>query len=171
MDPTSVVINLPDAQATYDLGYRLGRCCFPGTLLLLSGNLGAGKTTLVQGLGAGLGIVEPISSPTFTLVNEYLEGRIPLYHVDLYRLDPTQVGSLELENYWDSGETIPGVVAIEWAERMLDYPQSAITLVLRDELIGGRQATLTAAGAFQIALLEELELEEVIGNGLLADEI
>lgn len=166
MNPISVVINLPDAQATYHLGYRLGQCCSPGTLLLLSGNLGAGKTTLVQGLGAGLGIVEPISSPTFTLVNEYLEGRIPLYHVDLYRLDPAQVGSLELDNYWDSGETIPGVVAIEWAERMLDYPQSAITLVLKDERVGGRQATLTAAGEFQIALLEE-----VTGNGLLVDEI
>ncbi len=134
--------------------------------MLLSGNLGSGKTTLVQGLGYSLDIGEPISSPTFTLVNEYLEGRIPLYHVDLYRLEPCQVGSLELETYWDGEETAHGVVVIEWAERMMEYPKESIHLTLSHRLGGGRQATVTASTEPQIALLEK-----VVGDGLLVDEV
>ncbi|TVQ07973.1 MAG: tRNA (adenosine(37)-N6)-threonylcarbamoyltransferase complex ATPase subunit type 1 TsaE [Leptolyngbya sp. DLM2.Bin27] len=159
-------IDLPDAQATHGLGDRLGQCCSPGIVLLLSGDLGSGKTTLVQGIGTGLGIAEPITSPTFTLVNEYLEGRIPLYHVDLYRLDPAQVSSLELESYWDATEIAPGLLAIEWSERMLEAPRSAIRLRLESLPSGGRRATLTAVQADQIALLEK-----VIGDGLLVDEV
>ncbi|KAB1986703.1 tRNA (adenosine(37)-N6)-threonylcarbamoyltransferase complex ATPase subunit type 1 TsaE, partial [Haemophilus parainfluenzae] len=83
-----------------------------------------GKTTLVQGIGAGLGIVDPLSSPTFTLINEYPEGRIPLYHVDLYRLDPAQVEQLYLDLYWEGEEVEPGIVAIEWAERLTYQPQA-----------------------------------------------
>ncbi|MGG6242261.1 tRNA (adenosine(37)-N6)-threonylcarbamoyltransferase complex ATPase subunit type 1 TsaE [Nodosilinea sp. AN01ver1] len=161
-----VVIDLPDARATQSLGDRLGRLCPPGTVLLLSGELGSGKTTLVQGVGAGLSIAEPISSPTFTLINEYLEGRIPLYHVDLYRLDPAQVDDLELESYWNAAEIVPGLLAIEWSERMVEPPQSAIRLRLESIPSGGRRATLTAVEADQIALLEK-----VTGDGLLADEI
>ncbi len=160
------VIDLPDAGATQALGDRLGQLCPPGTVLLLSGDLGSGKTTLVQGIGAGLGITEPISSPTFTLINEYLEGCIPLYHVDLYRLEPEQVGSLELESYWEALDISPGLLVIEWSERMLDYPKSAIWLRLENEPSGGRRATLTAAEEEQIALLEQ-----VIDDGLLADEV
>ncbi|MEA5452704.1 tRNA (adenosine(37)-N6)-threonylcarbamoyltransferase complex ATPase subunit type 1 TsaE [Leptolyngbya sp. CCNP1308] len=160
------VIDLPNARATHRLGDRLGQLCPAGTVLLLSGDLGSGKTTLVQGIGAGLGIAEPIGSPTFTLINEYLEGRIPLYHGDLYRLDPAQVDSLELESYWDGREIAPGLLAIEWSERMLDYPKSAIRLRLENDSSGGRRATLVAAGENQIAFLEK-----VIGDGLLADEV
>jgi tRNA threonylcarbamoyladenosine biosynthesis protein TsaE len=159
-------IDLPDAQATHGLGDRLGKLCPPGTVLLLSGDLGSGKTTLVQGMGMGLGIAEPIASPTFTLINEYLEGRIPLYHVDLYRLDPAQVSSLELESYWEAPEIEPGLLAIEWSERMLESPRSAVRLRLESLPSGGRRATLTAVGKEQIALLEK-----VIGDGLLVDEI
>ncbi|PSR17946.1 tRNA (adenosine(37)-N6)-threonylcarbamoyltransferase complex ATPase subunit type 1 TsaE [filamentous cyanobacterium CCP3] len=159
-------VDLPDAATTQRLGRRLGQLCPPGTVLLLSGDLGSGKTTLVQGIGACLGIAEPISSPTFTLINEYLEGRIPLYHVDLYRLEPEQVSSLELENYWGGAETAPGLLAIEWSERMLEPPPSAICLRLEAISGGGRRATLTAVEEEQIALLEK-----VIGDGLLADEI
>ncbi|WOD38768.1 tRNA (adenosine(37)-N6)-threonylcarbamoyltransferase complex ATPase subunit type 1 TsaE [Nodosilinea sp. E11] len=159
-------VDLPDAAATQQLGQRLGELCPPGTALLLAGDLGMGKTTLVQGIGAGLGIAEPISSPTFTLINEYLEGRIPLYHVDLYRLEPEQVGSLELESYWEAIDIAPGLLAIEWSERMLDYPASALRLRLENLPSGGRRATLTAVGEEQIVLLEQ-----VIGDGLLADEV
>lgn len=166
MTQTSFVITLRDMQSTQDLGYRLGKYCLPGTVLLLSGNLGSGKTTLVQGLGRGLGIVEPISSPTFTLINEYLEGRIPLYHVDLYRLEPAQVESLELASYWDVRESRLGVVAIEWAERMMDNLPMAITVALDSMPGDGRQATLEATTDAQIALLRK-----VIGDGLLANEI
>jgi tRNA threonylcarbamoyladenosine biosynthesis protein TsaE len=74
-------IFLADAQATRSLGISLGQSLPAGTVILLLGELGAGKTTLVQGIGAGVGITEPIVSPTFTLINEYLEGRLPLYHL------------------------------------------------------------------------------------------
>ena len=80
----------------------------PDTILLLKGDLGAGKTTLVQGIGigGGLGITDAIVSPTFTLINEYPEGRLPLYHLDLYRLEPAEVRSLYLEKYWE-GRNFP----------------------------------------------------------------
>ncbi|MBD2109321.1 tRNA (adenosine(37)-N6)-threonylcarbamoyltransferase complex ATPase subunit type 1 TsaE [Nodosilinea sp. FACHB-13] len=163
----SSIVDLPDHDATYELGYKLGQCCPEGTILLLFGDLGAGKTTLVQGLGAGLGIAEPISSPTFTLVNEYLEGRIPLYHVDLYRLETSQVDALELEEIYCEGDEVPpGVLAIEWAERMCERPQRAITLRLEHAATGGRQAMLMVHGNVQIALLKN-----VIGDGLLVDEV
>jgi tRNA threonylcarbamoyladenosine biosynthesis protein TsaE len=166
MDGHSAVIELPDHRATRQLGERLGEQAPPGTVLLLSGDLGSGKTTLVQGVGAGLGITEPISSPTFTLVNEYLEGRIPLYHVDLYRLNPAEVTALYLDRYWDEQETAPGLVAIEWCDRLIEVPPPAISLSLAYGVAGGRQATLKAATHDQITLLET-----VLGHGLLVDEV
>lgn len=163
----SFVSDLSDPNATHHLGYKLGQCCLKGTILLLSGDLGSGKTTLVQGLGAGLGIVEAISSPTFNLINEYLEGRIPLYHVDLYRLEMSQVDGLELEEvYCNGGEVLSGVLAIEWAERMREPPQSAISLRLEYASSGGRQATLRAYGDVQVAILKK-----VSSDGLLVNEV
>lgn len=87
MTQRSITLQLPDAAATHALGVQLGRVLPAGTVLLLNGELGSGKTSLVQGLGVGLGVVETVDSPTFTLVNEYLSGRLPLYHMDLYRLN------------------------------------------------------------------------------------
>lgn len=113
-----LTLTLRNAQATHTLGIALGRSLSPGSNLLLVGDLGSGKTSLVQGIGEGLGITEPVSSPTFVLLNEYLEGRIPLYHLDLYRLEETEVDELHLENYWDGIEAPLGIVAIEWAERL-----------------------------------------------------
>ncbi|MGB3199597.1 MAG: tRNA (adenosine(37)-N6)-threonylcarbamoyltransferase complex ATPase subunit type 1 TsaE [Nodosilinea sp.] len=165
MAQTSFTLKLLTAEATQSLGFGLGQCCPAGTVLLLSGDLGSGKTTLVQGLGAGLGITEPISSPTFTLINEYMEGRMPLYHVDLYRLEPPQVNSLELESYWDESEVVPGVLAIEWSERMTDYPSGAIQLRLEHRPEMGRRAILTAASN------EMAWLEKVVADGLLVDEV
>jgi tRNA threonylcarbamoyladenosine biosynthesis protein TsaE len=98
------------------------------TVLLLHGDLGSGKTAFVQALGTALGIAEPITSPTFALIHEYPEGRIPLYHIDLYRLEPTQVPALHLELYWQGREFPPGVVAIEWAERLNPIPPDALSL-------------------------------------------
>ena len=92
---------LTSGEATQNLGRQLGKSLPPGSILLLKGDLGAGKTTLVQGIGEGLGITDAIVSPTFTLINEYPEGRVPLYHLDLYRLEPAEVRSLYLEQYWD----------------------------------------------------------------------
>jgi tRNA threonylcarbamoyladenosine biosynthesis protein TsaE len=139
----SLTLNLPDADATAQLGQALGRSLPVGTILLLQGNLGSGKTTLVQGLGQSLGIVEPIVSPTFTLISEYLEGRIPLYHLDLYRLDPIEVKALHLESYWEGLEFPLGVVAIEWAERLPDLPPEYLQIELVPSEQGGRLAHLS----------------------------
>lgn len=135
-------IFLADAMATRKLGVILGQSLNAGSVILLEGDLGAGKTTLVQGIGEGLGITEPIVSPTFTLINEYMEGRLPLYHLDLYRLEPKEVANLNLETYWEGFEVTPGIVAIEWAERMPYKPKRylSVNLMYGDE--GTRQAEI-----------------------------
>ncbi|MFM2429027.1 MAG: hypothetical protein RLZZ511_240 [Cyanobacteriota bacterium] len=130
-DLVGQTIQLADAAATHALGIALGEDLGAGTVLLLEGDLGAGKTSLVQGIGAGLGITETIDSPTFTLINEYHEGRIPLYHLDLYRLAPEEVWGLNLANYWEGMETDLGVVAIEWAERLPELPPEYWTIRLQ----------------------------------------
>ncbi|MEH2053751.1 tRNA (adenosine(37)-N6)-threonylcarbamoyltransferase complex ATPase subunit type 1 TsaE [Nostoc sp.] len=135
-------IFLADAEATLRLGITLGESLTPGSVILLEGDLGAGKTTLVQGIGKGLGIVEPIVSPTFTLINEYTEGRLPLYHLDLYRLEPQEVAALNLESYWEGVEFISGIVAIEWAERLPYKPDSYLSVSLTYGDGGTRQVEL-----------------------------
>ncbi|MDB9519020.1 tRNA (adenosine(37)-N6)-threonylcarbamoyltransferase complex ATPase subunit type 1 TsaE [Roseofilum reptotaenium CS-1145] len=123
-------LDLPDAQATEELGIKLGQILAPGSVVLLNGDLGTGKTTLIQGLGKGLGIEDLIDSPTFTLINEYLDGRVPLYHFDLYRLSPAQVPSLNPELYWEGVEVPLGIVAIEWAEKLPYSPPEVLILDL-----------------------------------------
>lgn len=123
-------IFLADTEATLRLGITLGESLTPGSVILLEGDLGAGKTTLVQGIGKGLGIAEPIVSPTFTLINEYTEGRLPLYHLDLYRLEPQEVAALNLVSYWEGVEVMPGIVAVEWAERLPYKPDSYLSVSL-----------------------------------------
>ncbi|UUO15436.1 MULTISPECIES: tRNA (adenosine(37)-N6)-threonylcarbamoyltransferase complex ATPase subunit type 1 TsaE [Aphanizomenonaceae] len=135
-------IFLPDIEATQQLGITLGETLNAGSVILLEGDLGAGKTTLVQGIGKGLGIIDSIVSPTFTLINEYTEGRIPLYHLDLYRLEPQEVTGLNLESYWEGIEVTPGIVAIEWAERMPYLPDSYLKVCLKYGENGDRQAEI-----------------------------
>ncbi|HIK03842.1 MAG TPA: tRNA (adenosine(37)-N6)-threonylcarbamoyltransferase complex ATPase subunit type 1 TsaE [Trichormus sp. M33_DOE_039] len=134
---------LTDTQATLNLGIVLGQTLIAGSVVLLEGDLGAGKTTLVQGIGQGLGITDPIVSPTFTLINEYSEGRLPLYHLDLYRLEPQEVAGLNLEMYWEGVEVTLGIVAIEWAERMPYQPRSYLQVHLTYSDEGHRQAEIT----------------------------
>jgi tRNA threonylcarbamoyladenosine biosynthesis protein TsaE len=105
---------LPDPQATHHLGQALGRTARRGDCLFLSGDLGAGKTSLAQGIAAGLGITEPVTSPTFTLLNEYA-GRLKLAHLDLYRLTAAEIASLGLAETWLEPR---GVCVIEWPERL-----------------------------------------------------
>jgi len=140
-------IVLANAEATRSLGVTLGQSLSAGSVLLLFGDLGAGKTTLVQGIGEGMGITEPIVSPTFTLINEYTEGRLPLYHLDLYRLQSEEATALNLESYWEGGEVPLGVVAIEWSERLSYKPDSYLEVYLhyQDE---GRLAEMIAVGKF-----------------------
>ncbi|MBN3906856.1 MAG: tRNA (adenosine(37)-N6)-threonylcarbamoyltransferase complex ATPase subunit type 1 TsaE [Nostoc sp. NMS1] len=123
-------IFLADPEATLRLGITLGESLTAGSVILLEGDLGAGKTTLVQGIGKGLKITESIVSPTFTLINEYTEGRLPLYHLDLYRLEPQEVAALNLESYWEGIEVTPGIVAVEWAERLPYKPDSYLSVNL-----------------------------------------
>ncbi|MEO0518749.1 MAG: tRNA (adenosine(37)-N6)-threonylcarbamoyltransferase complex ATPase subunit type 1 TsaE [Cyanobacteria bacterium P01_A01_bin.116] len=155
-------ITLPDTQATQALGFALGTQLPAGSVLLLKGDLGSGKTTLVQGLGKGLGITD-IDSPTFTLINEYTQGRIPLYHIDLYRLSPAEADGLYLETYWDGVEVEPGIVAIEWSERLTYLPPIPIELTLTylleessgnisGSISGGRQAQLTLPATLSLDL-------------------
>lgn len=146
-------ILLKDPEATLRLGISLGQSLTPGSVILLEGDLGAGKTTLVQGIGQGLGITEPIVSPTFTLINEYTEGRLPLYHLDLYRLEPQEVTALNLEIYWEGIEVIPGIVAIEWSQRMSYKPDSYLTVHLTYGNEGDRQAEITS---FNCTISEEI---------------
>ena len=142
---------LKDTEATQALGITLGQSLPAGSTILLEGDLGSGKTTLVQGIGLGLGITDPIVSPTFTLINEYLEGRIPLYHLDLYRLQPAEVEALNLENYWEGLDFPLGLVAIEWAERLPYKPQTYLNIALNYSRETGRQACLLAEGGFEVS--------------------
>lgn len=136
------VIDLPNERATRALGKALGEQLSAGSVLLLKGNLGSGKTTLVQGLGVGLGIDE-IDSPTFTLINEYMGGRLPLYHIDLYRLSAEQADGMQLETYWDGLEVEPGIVAIEWSERLSYLPAQPVEVSLAYLPESGRQAVVS----------------------------
>ncbi|MBI5698998.1 tRNA (adenosine(37)-N6)-threonylcarbamoyltransferase complex ATPase subunit type 1 TsaE [Candidatus Saganbacteria bacterium] len=110
------------ARETIKLGKNLGSNLKPGEILALSGQLGAGKTTLIQGIAEGLGVKDYVTSPTFILINEY-QGRLPFYHIDLYRLeDPEQIEELGISEYFEKD----GIVVIEWAERMGEQlPESA----------------------------------------------
>jgi tRNA threonylcarbamoyladenosine biosynthesis protein TsaE len=137
-------IRLPTTAATLSLGKALGQVLPEGSVLLLQGNLGAGKTTFVQGLGLGLNIQEPLVSPTFTLLCEYPEGRLPLYHFDLYRLEGTAAAQLNPELYWEGQEVEPGIVAIEWADRLAYTPPQYLHLTLEPEATEGRLLTVTA---------------------------
>lgn len=137
---------LPDAASTVRFGEQLGRSLPAGTVILLEGDLGSGKTTLTQGIAHGLGIEGAIASPTFTLVNEYDEGRVPLYHFDLYRLNSTDVQQLHLEIYSDPAEYEPGIMIIEWSERLLRRPDCYLLIRLTDAPHDGRTLLLQPVG-------------------------
>ncbi|MEB3330287.1 MAG: tRNA (adenosine(37)-N6)-threonylcarbamoyltransferase complex ATPase subunit type 1 TsaE [Candidatus Sericytochromatia bacterium] len=136
---------LPDPAATEQLGVWLAATAEPGDVLLMSGDLGAGKTTLARGLARGLGITEAVTSPTFALHHSY-RGRLTLEHLDLYRLTPGEIEAAGLPEVWEGGR---GVVAIEWPERLRDEtldlrPRSALALALAPDDGEGRLALLEA---------------------------
>lgn len=152
-------IFLKDAEATRALGVALGQSLAAGSVILLEGDLGSGKTTLVQGIGEGLGITEPIVSPTFTLINEYTEGRLPLYHLDLYRLQPEEATALNLETYWEGVEMPLGIVAIEWA-RLQYKPHVYLGIRLTYSADTSRQAYLEAVAGFDLKPLLQINAFE-----------
>lgn len=112
---------------TEQAGERLGRQLASGAVILLYGDLGAGKTAFVRGMARGLGAnPEDVSSPTFTIIQEYAGARGPLYHVDLYRLEPAEVDDLGLDDLVEGG----GIVAIEWAERWKGRPAAVVEVTI-----------------------------------------
>ncbi len=107
-------IILPDAEATIAFGREYAAQLRAGDVLALTGDLGAGKTHFVKGLAAGLDVPGDVTSPTFTLIHEYLGGRLPLFHFDLYRLESEEeLLRIGFDEYLDA----PGVVALEWADK------------------------------------------------------
>ncbi|MEM6447351.1 MAG: tRNA (adenosine(37)-N6)-threonylcarbamoyltransferase complex ATPase subunit type 1 TsaE [Cyanobacteria bacterium P01_D01_bin.123] len=140
----------PSVRATQTLAAQIGKLAQPGTVLLLRGDLGGGKTTFTQGLGRGLGIEERIVSPTFTLIQEYEEGRIPLFHCDLYRLQAEDTFDLQLDEYC-AGE---GVTVIEWPDRWLDCPPTWLELYFRVVNDDTREIAPKAQGDYHEKLWE-----------------
>ena len=112
---------------TEALGAALGRVLAPGTVIAYRGDLGAGKTAFTRGLARGLGYAEPVTSPTYTIVNEYLGGRLPLFHFDMYRLRSSDdLWDIGWEDYLDRG----GVCAVEWSENVDDAMENAIYVTI-----------------------------------------
>ena len=132
---------LPDLEATHALGVSLGLSSCAGDVLWLSGDLGAGKTSLAQGIAAGLGIADPVTSPTFSLVHDYDDGRLPLVHLDLYRLEPSVEAPPDLAEAWERPDAL---VLVEWPERLASaLPQGLfVTLSWLEE---GRECLLQAS--------------------------
>lgn len=125
-------------EETRFVASRLASDLPPGAVILLSGDLGAGKTVFVRGLASGLGIdPDEVTSPTFTLVHEYRGGRLPLVHVDLYRLDRAELEDIGL----DTELAASGVLAVEWAERLTRKPADSIAVTIADR--GGEGRTIT----------------------------
>ena len=160
----AISLQLLDLRATHRLGWLMGQRLPAGMVLLLSG-----KTTFTQGLGAGLDITQTVDSPTFTLINEYLTGRVPLYHVDLYRLDTAGADGLYLETYWEGDEVEPGILVIEWAERLQYLPEKPISINLTYAGTG-RKAELHWPEGWCDSVWSELQ-DVLKSDELLVDEV
>ena len=130
-----MVIETKSAKETYKLGVELGKKAQRGQEFTMVGDLGVGKTVFTQGLAEGLGITEPISSPTFTIVQEYDEGRLPVYHFDVYRIgDISEMDEIGFEDYV-YGE---GVSLIEWANLIEEIlPEKRVDIVIEKDLTRG----------------------------------
>ncbi|MGN0243083.1 MAG: tRNA (adenosine(37)-N6)-threonylcarbamoyltransferase complex ATPase subunit type 1 TsaE [Lachnospiraceae bacterium] len=116
------------AKDTFELGVAIGQEARKGDVFCLKGDLGVGKTVFTQGFAAGLGIEEPISSPTYTIVQEYTEGRLPFYHFDVYRIgEPEEMDEIGFDEYIDGD----GVCLIEWANLIPELiPEHARTIMI-----------------------------------------
>lgn len=142
------IIETHSWEETYELGENIGRQAQPGQVCTLLGDLGVGKTVLTQGIGAGLGIEEPINSPTFTIVQEYDGGRMPFYHFDVYRIgDIGEMDEIGYEDYF-YGE---GLTMIEWANLIEEIlPEKRTEITIEKDLEKGfdyRRITITEVEA------------------------
>lgn len=121
-----MVIETWSPEETYELGRRLGLSARPGQVVCLNGDLGVGKTVFTQGFAAGLGVEEPVNSPTFTIVQQYEDGRLPLYHFDVYRIgDISEMDEIGYEDCF-YGE---GVCLIEWSQLIEEILPERVTAV------------------------------------------
>ena len=122
-------------EETYELGRKIGLQARPGQVYTLTGDLGVGKTVFTQGVAAGLGITEPVSSPTFTIVQVYEEGRLPFYHFDVYRIgDIEEMEEIGYDDYFFG----KGICLIEWAELIEELiPEGAISITIEKDLEKG----------------------------------
>ena len=133
---------------TEKIGAALGRVIPAGTVIAYEGDLGAGKTAFTRGLSRGLGCAEQVTSPTYTIVNEYISGRLPLFHFDMYRLhsadDLWDIG-------WDDYLDRNGVCAVEWSENVRDALEDPV--IVRIEKIGDESRRITLEGGDHLAAL------------------
>ena len=128
-------------EETEKIGEALAKSLQPGTILAYRGDLGAGKTAFTRGLARGLGCQETVTSPTYTIVNEYLGGRLPLFHFDMYRLASSDdLWDIGWEDYLDR----EGVCAVEWSENVQDAMENAVTVTI--EKLGENTRRITIEG-------------------------
>ena len=123
-----MIIETKNAKETFQLGEKIGEKALPGQIYTLNGDLGVGKTVFTQGVASGLGIREPVNSPTFTILQEYDEGRLPFYHFDVYRIG--DIEEMEEFGYHDCffGE---GICLIEWAQLIKEIlPENVISVTI-----------------------------------------
>lgn len=151
-EPLTVVTDSPEATRCW--GQRLAALLAPGDVVLLEGELGAGKTTFTQGMADGLGVEGPVTSPSFTLAHEY-RGRLSLYHLDLYRLDdPSAMAEVGLDEYLEQD----AVAVVEWAEKLGPFvPEAHLRIAItygQDE--NQRQLKFYPQGGRYAAMVEEL---------------
>ncbi|HEX2172157.1 MAG TPA: tRNA (adenosine(37)-N6)-threonylcarbamoyltransferase complex ATPase subunit type 1 TsaE [Dehalococcoidia bacterium] len=141
---TDLTLVSTSPKETFEVGRRLAGLLAPGDTVLLIGELGAGKTALTQAIAAGLGATEEVSSPTFTLVNEY-RGRWPIFHFDLYRLDdPAEAIDLGFDDYLNAG----GVAIVEWADKAPGlWPDEYLAIEIERTGETARRLAVRAAGA------------------------
>ncbi len=152
MECSEIISHKP--SETQQLGMNIGRLAIPGDILLLVGELGAGKTCLTQGIARGLGVGEYVTSPSFVLIRQF-QGRLPLYHIDLYRLDlPQEVADLGLDDYLYGR----GVCVIEWAEKGYSLMPPHYMLI-RIDYLGDteRNLKIEAYGKHYMEMLDKLK--------------
>ena len=136
-------------EETEALGAALAALLTPGDIIAYRGDLGAGKTALTRGLARGLGCREPVTSPTYTIVNEYLSGRIPLFHFDMYRLHSAdELFDIGWDDYLERG----GICAVEWSENVAEAMEDPITVTIEKLGEDSRKITVTGGKLYDISL-------------------
>ena len=142
-----LITNSP--EETEKIGAALAKILKPGTVIAYRGDLGAGKTAFTRGLAKGLGSKEMVTSPTYTIVNEYLDGRLPLFHFDMYRLASAEdLWDIGWEDYLDRN----GVCAVEWSENVTEALESPVYVTI--EKLGDSAQQITIEGGIDFAAFE-----------------